>query len=205
MITKTMSLREVLLEMSRDYIETVERVSLRKGKKFRRIVLKARKFPVIASDIYVSPRKNTWIMIFTAYNKKHIGGQELVRQGVVADRENGLHLYLLERDDSFFYLLVFNPHFFNRYKERTGSNERGVELMREFLLTSGHVVFEVSGDKCILLCDNGVFLGTVEVINRITLALHLKTYIREDMTYRNQITRLKKYSESIKDENDWIL
>lgn len=205
MITKTMSLKEVLLEMSRDYIETIERVSFRKGRKFRRIVLKSRKFPVIASDIYVSPRKNMWIMMYTAYNKKHIGGRELVRHGAVADRENGLHLYLLERDDSLFYLLVFNPHFFNRYKERTGNSKRGVELMREFLLTSGNMVFEVNKDKCILLCDNGVFLGTVEVINKITLALHLKTYIREDMTYKNQITRLKKYSESMKDENDWIL
>ena len=71
MITSTMTEKELIVEVTADYLNAF-RYSDHIDRKFRRLVIKSTRFPVMACYEYVSPRKNRWLIFCESRSKKEV-------------------------------------------------------------------------------------------------------------------------------------
>lgn len=190
MIVPTMTELELKRELELD-IENVANWEKRNENRFRRLVLKSKKFPVSTHYIYISPRKNRWIITLTALSKKDVGKYSL--KGLVATYETnfGTHALVpsivLDRQTIKFH----PPHFFKRYKERMGLDLKGLDLIAEYFKRNNNYTYEIRD-----IVENGEprvdFAGST--VDGVTLGygttggnILTKTFITYDMLKGEQI------------------
>ena len=95
-----------------------------KENEFRRMVLKATRFPVVMKYEQHTVRKNRWKVMFKAFNRRNTLGRAAILFYCINESEIGKFVYLVrpfpERGRGRFQTMIFKPHFFKRYRERLG-------------------------------------------------------------------------------------
>lgn len=100
---------------------------------YRRNVLKRTSFPVIFKPIdYLSPRKNNWIIVFRAENKKD-ADKIAITYVCTANTSHGLHVFMVPVLDGVVSVFMFSPHFFQRYRDRLENPLKVVPLIHSNL------------------------------------------------------------------------
>lgn len=107
---------------------------------FRRMVLKATRFPVVMRYEQNTKRKNRWKVMLLAYSRQNTRGRTAVVFYSICESELGKFVYLpvpyLQRGLGKFRTLVFKPHYMSRYRERMGRQESGEALIDHLMTTT---------------------------------------------------------------------
>jgi hypothetical protein len=128
----SMNEAEIRDEVLKDLKNVFPFVQNHKDPKFRKMVIKASRFPVKAYTEYVSQRKNRWLALFEARNKKE--GMDQYRFVLVClyDSPHGRYAVSAVFDNNMACLMFFAPHFFGRYAERMELDLSGTPLIRHY-------------------------------------------------------------------------
>lgn len=190
MLLLNMTHEEVRNEIFKD-LPNVENWEQHQWKYFRRKSLKMRSFPRYLFTEYVSPRKNTWIIL-----TKFCGKDYFASTFGVLQIQNGLVLhqaFVNQEERQFSTICTFIPHFFERYAQYNNLKLKGKDLIKKMLKDDCSFNIDktqyISGkkernrDDNVHACmKNGVGLG-YEVGRKHYL---IKTYITYDMSFGKQ-------------------
>lgn len=204
MIVYTMSeaelKREVLLDMCNAF-----RWEDRNSNKFRRLVLKATRFPVYFAYQYTSPRKNKWIISLEARSKKETKDDCRISYVVTYESPHGTYAVLVSWVNNEPQLIMYPPHFFSRFRDRAGVNEIStVRLMVRFFRHNGSYVYDkqtkqIAEDKyCVEVYGStleGVCLGIFSTEGNILF----RTFVTYEMLKGEQVERFTE-NERIRKE-----
>ena len=103
----------------------------------RRPILKCTKFPYHIWREYTSPRKNRY-MFFSRVFDKHMKAI-LTGIGVIHRTSEGMTVYTnWLQDQKLIAPMVFIPHVWKRYAERTGIDKTGIELVKHYFISNPH-------------------------------------------------------------------
>lgn len=198
MITFYMTPEEARDEVLKDY-EEVFKFTDTKDAKFRKRVCKASVFPVRAYSDFVTKRKNKWIVFFEARSKKNTGPNAMLHFVCYINMHDGYYAYMpMFWNERLKYMLIFAPHFFQRYAERAKVDKTGIDLIRHyFTLNPSCCVDSEIKDGIVSMqgvTDEGVCLGSL-MHNDIVL---LKTFIAWDNTFKEQKLRFLPWMEDVK-------
>ncbi len=191
MIVSGMTEKEIKAEMLVD-ISNAFRYCDTRDQKFRRMVIKTSRFPVYAHSYYLSPRKNKWIILFEARDKKEIGDKSRITFVATWDSPHGIYAIMASCPNENIKLFFYPPHFFSRYAERMDLKIHGIDLiMRYFKLNNCYVFTEkeinISGNskkiEVYASGEEGAALGFLTKEGNIMF----KTFITYGMTKGEQI------------------
>lgn len=105
---------------------------------FHRRAVKARTFPYTRVYEHTTPRKNTWLMVATAYRRNIFGTGGSTAFLCLQKYPRGYAAHVPVMDDTGqSYLITFHPHFFDRYKQYTETDKSGRELITDFIMGMG--------------------------------------------------------------------
>lgn len=197
MIVASMTEQEIRKEVLADMANAF-RWEDRNQNRFRRLVLKASRFPVFSHYLYTSPRKNKWLILLQANSKKEHSDLCRITFVVTYDSPHGMYAILVSFIDGEPQLIYFAPHFFKRFKERMYLGLTGMELLIEFFRFNSGFVFdrtikkinesqyftEIAGSAL-----DGVALGVESIYDNILF----KTFVTYEMLKGQQI---EKYTEN---------
>ena len=103
----------------------------------RRRALKWRQFPMHIWREYTSPRKNRY-MFFSRVFDKHMKAI-LTGIGVIHRTSEGMTVYTnWLADQKLISPMVFIPHVWKRYAERTGIDKTGIDLVKHYFISNPH-------------------------------------------------------------------
>lgn len=199
MITSSMTASELLAEIKADY-PNVLAISDAKDAKASRIIKKSVLFPARVHSLVTTTRKNNWMILWEAHNKKEVGDACRISFVCYIDTGHGKYAYMPTFIKDKMFLLAYPPHFFSRFAERMGLGLTGVELMRRFFEQNNSYSFtfsaeEVDGGHCdhvFATCREGIALG----LKAVGLdAYLLKTFITYDMCKGEQVENFAKSEE----------
>ncbi len=182
MIVSTMSKEEVIKEMLSDF-DVVRRKSEYSIKELRRQLLKTKKYPLIQSYDYLTPKtKNTWVYILDLKSKNDIF-QTFVNYHYTSI---GFMAALVSTDMS---ITFYTGHFFTRFveREKLGISQPG-EMIKKYFILNPFCQFEAQGKlndgakEVMGLVHSGVVLG-VKTKNNIIVC---NTYLSKDMLRKDQ-------------------
>lgn len=168
--------------------------------KFRRLVLKATRFPVYSHITYMSPRKNRWLIVREARNKKEVLDNCRITYAVTHDTPHGLYCVMLTWVEGDMQLVFYPPHFFSRFRTRLNLNETGIKLMFRFLQFNTGYVNKIdvnennNGQPSITIIGStheGVSLGFITEYQNVMF----KTFITYDMLKGQQVETCFKNKE----------
>lgn len=205
MIVETMSNNEIVRQMEMDRLEIIQMTKVKmEFIKFRRQIAKtnAKDFPIYASPFIVKTlRRNKWIVILRARTKKEKDYLTVEHATLIclASFRDGLfafvssHLWKNNRiSDSG--VIIFQPHFFARYRERYDLTETGTDLIARYFVNNNNLYRDyqypyndnvpIAGRKVYGTSEQGVALG--ELITET--AILFRTYVSYDMLFDDQIT-----------------
>lgn len=157
-----------------------------KDQKFRRMVLKAHLFPVRAHTHYLSPKKNNWIILLEARSKKEIGDLSRITFVAIYNSPHGYYAVMPSSTSEVNHLILYPPHFFSRFAERTGIELTGMELIRRYFTCNNSYAFDISkirDSEIFGSSEEGVALGVISKNRNI----FFKTYISYDMLKGAQV------------------
>lgn len=203
MLTRSMTPKEMQREIAEDMKLIFEFLDHRENN-YRRAVLKAKKFPLIFNPFwYKSPRKNTWLVLIEAPDRKALhSDMSKVTFVCLFTHENGIYCFMPTWVNGNMHTVVFVPHFFSRYASRTDSNLHGKELIAKYFKSNSSFVYdlkhgEFEGQKVIEVAGStkhGVALGLV-----IEAGVLFKTFVTYEMLKGEQIEKFIK-NEKIRQE-----
>ncbi len=203
MIVYTMDEKELIKEVELDYFK-VFNYSERLDNKWRRLVIKSRRFPVKTNTLYESPKKNKWILLFEARNKKEIGDMSRVTFVCYYNSPHGYYAIMPTFTNGKHHFIIYPPHFFSRFAKRCKIELSGVALIRNFFIENSTYVYDVQ-DKQINentyrkevygTTKDGIALGFMSVNNNVLF----KTFITYEMTKGEQIEKFAN-NEKIRQE-----
>lgn len=203
MIIPSMTEPEFIQEVKNDYLNAF-RYSDHKDQPFRRLVVRAKRFPVRAVFEYTSPRKNRWIMFFEARNKTEHGDMSRICFVCYFNTPHGFYAVMPTFTNGVWHLVIFPPHFFSRYGSRCWVKKTGIPLMVDYFKRNCSYVYEVADvalDANTLRREvygstaDGVALGLISEHNNVLF----KTFITYDMCKGTQVERFAK-NEAIRRE-----
>ena len=202
MIVHTMSEAELFKEVMTDMANAFK-YSDSKDQKFRRIVIKSSIFPVYAHSLYLSPRKNNWIILFESRSKKEIGDACRITFATYYNSPHGYYAVMVSFVNNKPHLIMYPPHFFSRYAERCGINLFGIDLMIRFFKLNASYVFDFKDVPVCGKVRTEVFGSTKEGvamgIQSVDCNILFKTFITYDMTKGEQISKFAE-NEKIRKE-----
>lgn len=194
-----MTAEELLDEIKADY-PNVLTISDTKDAKVSRIIKKSVLFPVLLHSFVTTTRKNKWLILWEAHNKKEIGDDCRISFVCYHDTGHGKYAYMPVFVKGKMVLLVFPPHFFSRFVERMEIDLTGVELMKRYFERNNSYSFtfsreEVDGgyrENVFATCKEGIAMGFKAIGLDVFL---LKTFITYDMCKGEQIGNFAKSDE----------
>lgn len=137
MIVDSMTFAEVFAEVKADE-ENINAKWKHLAFDFHRRAVKAKTFPYIKAYEHTTPRKNTWLMIATAFKRKVFGTGGSTAFVCLQKYPRGYAAHIPIMDDTgYSYLMTFHPHFFDRYQQYTKSDKSGKELIIDFIKGMG--------------------------------------------------------------------
>lgn len=131
MITTTMTAEEIAEELKKE-LDYVMRIADAKQKKADRIIRTAVRFPVYLHTQVVSPRKNRWLILWEAGTRKDVGDKSLVTTVCISDIQAGKFAFMPTFINGDMIVMMFTPHFFQRFSLRAGIDLKGEELIRRY-------------------------------------------------------------------------
>lgn len=204
MIVHTMTESELTKEVMNDMFNAFRWEDVNSNK-FRRVVIKATRFPVYSNYKYTSPRKNKWLILLEARSKKEFGDFCRTTYVTMYDSPHGMYAVMVSWVEKKPQLIIYPPHFFARFRDRFSINATGQDLMLEFFKYNSSYVYEIV-DKHIDnehitrevygSCTDGVCLGFWTSENNIMF----KTFVTYDMLKGEQISKFtnnEKYRQEI--------
>ncbi|MFT0577699.1 hypothetical protein [Bacteroides thetaiotaomicron] len=210
MIIPQMSEAELLEEIRLD-LPNVVSISDTKDTKVRRIIQKSVLFPIYLHSFVTSPRKNKWIILWEARNKKNIGDNSLITFLCYQETPHGRYVFMPTWSNGSLILIVYPPHFFSRFAERMSLDVTGVNLIRRYFEKNNSYTFETEDE---LISDNlcrrniygssleGVAMGVEITGYEIIL---FKTFITYDMTKGQQISLFARNEEIRREIHEKII
>lgn len=174
--------------------------------KFRRLVLKAARFPIYYHYVYLSPKKNKWFILLEARSKKEHSEMARLTFVTTHDTPHGIYAIMVSFYKGKPFLILYPPHFFKRFRERMSIDETGEDLMLRHFRYNNSYVF----DRSIKIEDShfseiagsstyGVAFGFQTEENNIMF----KTFVSYDMLKGKQIEvymRNEKIRKEIHDD-----
>lgn len=207
MIIPQMTETELLQEIKKD-LPNVVNISNNKDGKVRRIILKSASFPVYLYSYITSPRKNKWIILWEARNKKNVGDDSLISFVCYQETPHGRYAYMPTWADKKLILIVYPPHFFSRFAKRMNLNLTGIDLIKRYFEKNNSYAYELgSEDDCKQhiygSSPEGISLGLRNTEHDIIL---FKTFITYEMTKGSQIevfARNEEIRKEIHEKEIW--
>ena len=162
MIIPQMSEAELLEEIRLD-LPNVVSISDTKDTKVRRIIQKSVLFPIYLHSFVTSPRKNKWIILWEARNKKNIGDNSLITFLCYQETPHGRYVFMPTWSNGSLILIVYPPHFFSRFAERMSLDVTGVNLIRRYFEKNNSYTFETEEEykKAIGNKDNEITFDNI--------------------------------------------
>lgn len=209
MITETMTPQETLDEMIRDRVELMQLVRqyfLRGGCKHLRT---SKIFPCQVACMLKTKTANNYITIMAFNSKRDVFNfNPILSFGAVVETEKGKMLLCanLNMDARAVKPFYFLPHLFQRFKERMGYKQEGIELVRAFYKRNSDLVMHTDyrrngkdGDKYVMLtCHDGAVFGYRHPDDRDTLVLC--TFVANDTMQDGYKARFNwRFNDAIKD------
>lgn len=192
MYTPTMTIAEILAEYDKDLPQILS-VCDAKQHKVDKIIRRSSLFPVYLHSSIRSKRGNDWLLLFEAHNKKEIGDYCRVTLVSTFDSPHGRYTIIWTTINDKPVHIIFQPHFFSRYSQRTGADLSGLELIHRYFKLNNS--FGITSKK--ELYDNKMYLNAYGSTNEgIALgywlnserpAILFKTFITYDMCKGQQI------------------
>lgn len=191
MITYTMNDAEVFGQIETDLPELLAFVDSRDSK-YRRAVLKTRRYPLYFKPLEKVTRPgNRWLVLFEAKSRadKHDSRVTFV---CVADSPRGYYAFMPTSTNGKLHLVMYQPHFFSRYRARFKKKEHGIELIAEFFKLNYSYVYQykdtfINGSGLIRevygSTAHGVAMGVITVNEHV----FFRTFVTYDMLKGEQI------------------
>lgn len=170
MIIYTMSEKEIREELLLDMASMMIKLSHEQNA-YRRRVIKATRFPLLAGGVRTSPRKNRWVVLQCSESKKEIDGKEKRKFACIVNdskaRKSAYEHFIYSKGH---WILRFSAHFFDRYKERMDLEEKGEELIKVFfsnnrkymLAIDSLIISEDVEYQAVIFMEEGVGLGKIQ-------------------------------------------
>lgn len=131
MIVYTMTEDELLSEVIEDF-RTVVSILNDKDKKVANLIRKRTVFPVKFHSFVTTKRKNNWIILWEALSRSNVGDKALISFVCYYDTPNGKYAIFPSFYEGEIILLMFPPHFFSRFANRSGINLTGKDLIKRY-------------------------------------------------------------------------
>lgn len=171
----------------------------KKDAAFRRRVLKAQRFPVYAHCEYISRSQNRWIVFFESRSRKEIGDLCRLHFVCYSHSTHGIYAFHPQLSRQRFFMTIYPPHFFSRYRDRAQIPLSGIPLLIRFFERNYSYVFEIFNREYVEIAGStseGVALGLLTETGNVLF----KTFITYDMLKGDQIetfTRNEKMRQEI--------
>lgn len=182
MIVTTMNDKEILTLLLSE-CEEVLAFSDTKDRAFRRKVIKSSVFPVYAYAEYISKSKNHWILLFESKSKKEIGDNIRYVSVCISNTIKGYYAFMVSYIQGKPHLIMYPPHFFQRYKDRYCVDKTGKELIIHFFTHNYSYVFNFAKEEVHGSTKHGVALGVMTENYNILF----RTFISYEMLKGEQI------------------
>ena len=191
MYTATMTPAEIDRETQEDMRNVLNKVHY-KQEDFRRMVLKATRFPVTMTYEQNTKRKNRWVVGIEAFSKRNTGPRSAVRFHCIHESVKGKFLYIptpdLQRGKGMFKTTVIKPHFMSRFRERMGLEETGeplIQLVIDAVMTMNNLYLPQPDGRTLVISTlkGGFGFGEAYMHGTVTL---LRTFVPQKMMFRDQ-------------------
>lgn len=198
-----MSSADIFQEVRADYLEILKK-SDEKQKKVDKIIGKSKIFPVTLYTSYVSSRKNNWLFFWKAKSKKNVGDVSVITGVCYYNTPEGRYAILPTTIQGRLAMIVYPPHFFERYKLRVGIELTGTDLITRFFELNASYGFMSENETNLGItithvygtCKEGVCMGIQSQNYNIVL---FKTFVTYEMLKGQQIEDFAK-TEQIRKE-----
>lgn len=203
MLTYAMTLEEMEKELTTDMFHLMRYLDHQENQ-YRRMVLKATRFPFRMKPVfYTSPRKNQWMVLTEVPSRKAVHSDDSKTTFVcMLNHSNGIFCFMPLFLDNKMWIMAYLPHFFSRYASRTGLTIHGKPLIQHYFTYNASYVYKVNegtedGKYAIRFAASslhGVGLGLA--FNQILL---FKTFLTYDML-RGEQAEIYLKNEKIRQE-----
>ena len=200
MYTATMTADELVNEFTAD-LPQVMSVSDVKQIKADKIIKKSKMFPVYLHAYIKTNRKNDWMILLEAKNKKYVGDNCLISLISHFDVGSGRHAMFWTSYQGNPIHIIFTPHFFSRFAERVDINLTGVELINRYFKKNPSYGFSTSFDFFGNMQKINVYGSTTEGVamgvqlNTKHNIILFRTFITYDMCKGQQIEDFARANE----------
>lgn len=200
MIVPTMTSDEQVKELISE-LSDVMRVCDAKQKKADRIIRTSVLFPVYLHTWHTTRKKNRWLILWEAKSRKNTGDLSLVTTVCVVNTSKGRYALMPCMIADRRIVMLFTPHFFQRFSLRAEINLDGEDLIRRYFERNPSYGIETEDDfvdgkhyvtRATCTTSEGAALGVQAICNEC-IYLIMKTFITYDMCKGEQV---KKFAES---------
>lgn len=200
MYTATMTADELVNEFTAD-LPQVMSISDVKQIKADKIIKKSKMFPVYLHAHVKTKRKNDWIILIEAKNKRYIGDDCLITFVSHFDYGAGRYAMLWTAYQGTPIHIIFTPHFFSRFAERVGINLSGIDLIHRYFKKNPSYCFNTVSDFFGNMQKINVYGSTTEGVamgvqlNTKHNIILFRTFITYDMCKGKQIEDFARANE----------
>lgn len=184
MIVESMTVKDIQIELSKDFDNCKDKVEI-ECRKIRRTIVKSKKFPIQFEPVeYISPRQNKYLIFLEASSKKN-AESPLMTVVALYNRHDGLYAGAISKLYGSIKVSIYTPHFFQRYKERIlCENVTTRAAMKLFFRNNNNIVGDISENNDFRAsCKEGFVFG--ETIS-YTIDI-FKTIISNNMLKGSQV------------------
>lgn len=207
MFVSSMKLDEFIKEFEID-MTNVLRVCNAKQVHFDKKVRKGTMFPMRASSLITTTRKNRWVIWWEARSRQNVGDYSIVTFAAILHFFDGRYAIMrgFSHDTPVYFL--YTPHFFSRFAQRCDIALEGEELIKRYFKANASygfttkkdiwynaAVVNVYGSSC-----EGIALG-VQLNLKINI-IFFRTFITYDMMKGQQIDDFTLAEETRKELNE---
>jgi hypothetical protein len=200
MIVPAMSVTEIQKELSMDYEYCLARIQ-RDMNQYRRAIIKSSKFPMCFKPVdCVTPSRNHFIIFLEAKSKKNANDPFITLVGYYLRPEGIYAAMLLPTNGSDKHIIIYPPHFFERYKQRyLNEDVCSLDAIKTyFRINPTNMLKFDNAKKFSGSCNQGFVFGEMLSSN----VLIIKTFISQDMLKGEQVDLNDKLLNQLSDLND---
>lgn len=194
MFVPTFNEQDIQRELEADFA-SVMHASNAVDHKFRRFVLKSKRYPVRVIQEYNSPKRNKWLVFYEAKHKRAVGDNTHIAFVCVAHSDRGYYAFYVFDviDDNRLRIAMYPPHFFQRYSDRARVDKHGIELIKHFFQHNNGFRAQIDGSHLRATCAEGMCLGRVSEHSNFLF----KTFLSPDILREDQ-AKQREHSEDLR-------
>lgn len=199
MIVYTMTEDQLLSEVLED-IKAAVSISNDKEKKVSNLIRKRTMFPVRFHSFVTTKRKNNWLILWEALDRSNVGDKSLISFVCYYETPHGKYAIMPSFNEREIILLMFPPHFFSRFANRSSIDLAGKDLIKRYFEVNYNFGFSYNKNpdgtvNVFGSSKEGIALG-IKINDQLVL---FKTFITYDMC-RGQQVEIFAQSNLIREE-----